>query len=195
MVRPREFNREDALDSAMRVFWAKGYASTSTDDLLAAMQIGRQSLYNAFGDKRKLYLEAFEHYVHSSVAGHIERLTRGTSPLAGIKALLLGVVAEDAAQRALGCMGVNSVCEFGTTDGEINRIRAAGAKRLTAALHARVVQARLGGEIDPQIDVDETTLFLGGALQMLQVQARGGMSVASLRRMVDFTLTRLTTRG
>jgi TetR/AcrR family transcriptional repressor of nem operon len=57
MVRPREFDRDEALDRATRAFWAKGYASTSTEDLLAAMNIGRQSLYNAFGDKRKLYLE------------------------------------------------------------------------------------------------------------------------------------------
>jgi len=45
MVRPREFDRDEALDRATRAFWAKGYASTSTEDLLAAMNIGRQSLY------------------------------------------------------------------------------------------------------------------------------------------------------
>jgi TetR/AcrR family transcriptional repressor of nem operon len=58
MARPREFDREEALERATGVFWAKGYASTSTDDLLTAMGIGRQSLYNAFQDKRALYLEA-----------------------------------------------------------------------------------------------------------------------------------------
>ena len=47
MARPREFDREEALERATGVFWAKGYASTSTDDLLT-------SLYNAFQDKRAL---------------------------------------------------------------------------------------------------------------------------------------------
>ena len=56
MAIPREFDREIALERATGIFWAKGYASTSTEDLLAAMGIGRQSLYNAFGDKRALYL-------------------------------------------------------------------------------------------------------------------------------------------
>lgn len=60
MVRPREFDRGEALQRAMRVFWAKGFAATSTDDLVQAMGIGRQSLYNAFGDKKRLYLEALD---------------------------------------------------------------------------------------------------------------------------------------
>jgi len=49
MARPREFDRDAALKRAMSVFWAKGYAGTSTDDLLEAMSIGRQSMYGAFG--------------------------------------------------------------------------------------------------------------------------------------------------
>jgi TetR/AcrR family transcriptional regulator, transcriptional repressor for nem operon len=48
MARPREFDREEALERVTGVFWAKGYASTSTDELLAAMGIGR------FGHKRGL---------------------------------------------------------------------------------------------------------------------------------------------
>src|SRR5580698_5260853 len=116
MVRPREFDREEALDRATRAFWAKGYASTSTEDLLTAMNIGRQSLYNAFGDKRKLYLEALERYQRESNAGHLERLKNSASPLGGIEALLLGLIADDDDIRALGCMGVNAVSEFGSAD-------------------------------------------------------------------------------
>ncbi|WP_155737462.1 TetR/AcrR family transcriptional regulator, partial [Agrobacterium tumefaciens] len=62
MARPREFDRDAALEKALRVFWSKGFAATSTDDLREAMGIGRQSLYGAFGDKRKLYLEALDAY-------------------------------------------------------------------------------------------------------------------------------------
>ena len=79
MARPREFDREEALERATGVFWAKGYASTSTDDLLTAMGIARQSLYNAFQDKRALYLEALERYQRTTTAGHLHYLASGES--------------------------------------------------------------------------------------------------------------------
>src|SRR6267142_1909851 len=60
MARPREFDRDAAVQRAMSVFWRKGYAATSTDDLLRAMNIGRQSMYDTFGDKHRLYLEALD---------------------------------------------------------------------------------------------------------------------------------------
>jgi AcrR family transcriptional regulator len=65
----------------MSVFWRKGYAATSTDDLLRAMNIGRQSMYDTFGDKHRLYLEALEKYRRESVAENIRRLRSTGSPL------------------------------------------------------------------------------------------------------------------
>jgi TetR/AcrR family transcriptional repressor of nem operon len=52
------------------------------------MNIGRQSVYNVFGDKRKLYLEALERYQRESSASRLERLNSSASPLSGIEALL-----------------------------------------------------------------------------------------------------------
>ena len=74
MGRPREFDVDDALDRAMRVFWAKGYQGASLDDLLAAMGIGRGSLYKAFGDKRSLYLAALQRYDAEIVDHAVRRL-------------------------------------------------------------------------------------------------------------------------
>lgn len=195
MVRPREFDRDEALDRAMRVFWSRGYSATSTEDLLAAMEIGRQSLYNAFGDKRKLYLEALDRYQQHSISGHIERLTRGASALAGIKALLLGTIADNAGDRENGCMGVNSVGEFGATDAEVNAIRAAGAKRLKQPLLARIHEAQRNGEIDPQMNAEDVALFIGSTMQSIQLGARGGMTPTALRRMAKFAVERLTVRS
>src|SRR5215831_18171745 len=60
--RPRAFEPEAALSQAMDVFWKDGYAATSLDDLSAATGLNRPSLYGAFGDKRSLYVQAYQRY-------------------------------------------------------------------------------------------------------------------------------------
>ena len=62
MARPKAFNKDDALAAAMEVFWTTGYERASLDVLLKAMGISKQSLYDTFGDKRALYLEALTRY-------------------------------------------------------------------------------------------------------------------------------------
>jgi TetR/AcrR family transcriptional repressor of nem operon len=95
MVRPREFNRDEVLEGAMSDFWTKGFSATTTSDLVEAMQIGRQSMYDSFGDKRALYLEALAHYQQRSVTAHIGRLRSGKTALAGIEAMLAGLAPHD----------------------------------------------------------------------------------------------------
>src|SRR6202790_5519520 len=102
MARPKEFDRDAAGGGAMAVFWLKGYAAPSPDDLLRAMKIGRQSMYDTFGDKRRLYVEALERYQQESVAENIGRLRSAASPLAGIEAFVIGIVAGDKPAREGG---------------------------------------------------------------------------------------------
>ena len=56
MARHKEFEREEALQKAMEVFWSRGYGAASIQDLVEHMGINRQSLYDTFGDKHALYL-------------------------------------------------------------------------------------------------------------------------------------------
>jgi len=67
MARPKEFDRDEALQKAIGVFCDKGYAAASTDELMRAMKISRQSMYDTFGDKRRLYLEAYRRYIAESI--------------------------------------------------------------------------------------------------------------------------------
>src|ERR1700720_4979751 len=62
MAGVKQFDRIEALDRAMAVFWSRGYEATSIDDLVRATGIGRGSLYGTFGDKRQLFLAALDRY-------------------------------------------------------------------------------------------------------------------------------------
>jgi len=194
MARPREFDRDAALKRAMSVFWAKGYAGTSTDDLLEAMSIGRQSMYGAFGDKRTLYVEALERYQQDSIMGHVDRLRSAPSPMAGIENLLLGLIAFEDDTRLLGCMGVGSIGEFGTADAELTALRARSGAILFKALVKQLRTAQNAGEIDTSLDAERAAKFVQTTMQGLQVAARGGESVETLRDLALFAVERLKAR-
>jgi TetR/AcrR family transcriptional regulator, transcriptional repressor for nem operon len=194
MARPREFDRELALERATGVFWAQGYCSTSTEELLAAMGIGRQSLYNAFGDKRALYLEALERYQRGTTSGHLSRLKVPASPVAGIEALLLGLIAEDDDQRARGCMGVGAVSEFGAGDPALAELRARVGPILASYLVERLREGQAQGEIDPGMNVEDAARFVQMTMTGLQLAARSGASADALRSLAHFAVDRLKTR-
>jgi TetR/AcrR family transcriptional repressor of nem operon len=191
MVRPRQFDRDKALDDAMRVFWAKGFAGTSTHDLLQAMGIGRQSLYNAFGDKRRLYLETLDAYLQGAAAAHLARLETPTSPLEGIEDLLVGLLSENDPHRGLGCMGVCSVGEFGTSDTDVTSLRNRAERLVSVRLVERVKEGQACGEIDPTIDPKQATVFVQMAINGLQVAARAGAKPSELATLATFAVDRL----
>jgi AcrR family transcriptional regulator len=192
--RPREFDRQEALERATKVFWANGYASTSTDELLSAMGMGRQSLYNAFHDKRALYLEALEMYQRKSIAGHLQRLSDPSSAIAGLEALLLGLISDDDNIRKLGCFGVGAACEFGSTDPDILALRTKAAPTLRNRLAKRLKEGQLAGEFDRSLDCATAASFIQMTMQGIQLAARGGADAASLRVQARFAVDRLKPR-
>jgi AcrR family transcriptional regulator len=194
MARPKEFDREAAVEQAMSVFWLKGYAATSTEDLLRAMKIGRQSMYDTFGDKRRLYVEALERYQSGSVAGHIARLRSSTSPLAGVEALIVGVISSDRATREKGCMGVAAICEFGNADTELAAFRVKSDRMLHKALVERLQDAQAAGEIGAALDIERAARFVATTMFGLQVAARAGESLRALRDMAAFAIAGLRNR-
>jgi TetR/AcrR family transcriptional repressor of nem operon len=194
MARPKEFDRDVAVERAMSVFWSKGYAATSTDDLLQVMQIGRQSMYDTFGDKRRLYVEALQRYQLESVAGHIERLRSTASPLAGIEALMVGLISSDRTTREKGCMGVGAICEFGNADTELAQLRLKSSGMLHKALVERFQDAKTAGEIGQTVDIEGATRFVETTMLGLQVAARAGESARTLRDMAMLAIAGLRSR-
>ena len=191
MARPREFDRDAAVELAMLVFWRKGYAATSTDDLLCAMNIGRQSMYDTFGDKHRLYLEALEKYQRESVAENIRRLRSTASPLAGIEAFVIGIIASDKSVREKGCMGVGSICEFGNTDTDLVALRAKSGGAQHRALIERLRHAQAANEIGANVDIEHAARFVETMMFGLQVSAKAGASLQSLRDTAAFAIASL----
>ncbi|MGY2168215.1 TetR/AcrR family transcriptional regulator [Pseudomonas gingeri] len=191
MARTRAFNREQALQQAIRVFCDKGFSAASTDELMQAMQLGRQSMYNTFGDKRALYMHAMRQYIADSVSDLILKLGKGASPLAGLESALLAFVSRVQSEGTAGCMGVNAVCEFGVEDAEINQLRESAAQTLMAAFERALHEAREAGEIDREIDIPAAARYLMSSLGGLKISAKAGAPVQVLQETARFALRSL----
>src|SRR5260370_22909991 len=64
--RLRLFDRTDAIQQAMVLFWDRGYEGTTFDDLIGAMKLSPSSFYHDFGSKERLYREALDYYLKLS---------------------------------------------------------------------------------------------------------------------------------
>ncbi|MEQ9507255.1 MAG: TetR/AcrR family transcriptional regulator [Hyphomonas sp.] len=187
MARPREFDRETALDAAIGVFREQGFEGASTSDLTRAMQIGRQSLYDTFGDKWALYQAALTRYSSQESAGHEMALSTGPRALDGLE-ILLARVRANAAQA---CLGVGSVCEFGRRAPELTAINEAAGRRLHAAITARVREAQDEGDVAADLDADEAAAFLAANIAAIRIAARGGAGAVQLQVLAELSLRAL----
>ena len=122
--RPREFNEDQVLESAMGVFWRKGYENTSMADLLKATGLHKGSLYQAFGDKHSLFIRSLLRYLRKLGSEVGKAQQNATSAYDGLRLGLhkmLGICcAEDG--RNPGCLALNSLVEKGPDDPEVRKI-------------------------------------------------------------------------
>jgi len=188
MARPREFDREEALKAAVETFWTQGFEGAGMEGLTAAMGIGRQSIYGAFGSKKALYLEALQAYSAGNVAALVSVLRKARSPLQGLKIVLLTPIELSGPERAKGCFGINALCEFGQSDAEVTAALSVSGRVLQAALLDLVREAQTRGEISSGIDPIAAAGLVQTLLSGIKVAARGGAAPDAMRRIVDLAL-------
>lgn len=66
--RPRVFDMDEALDMALKIFWARGYEGASIAELTETIGVSKPSLYAAFGNKEELFYKALMRYASGPVA-------------------------------------------------------------------------------------------------------------------------------
>jgi AcrR family transcriptional regulator len=185
MARPKEFDQKKALLRAVRLFSQQGFAATSTDELMRVMDIGRQSMYDSFGDKRAL-LKALEMYVTESVQSINAELERTGSALAAVQNAIVTFAERSDLSSAEGCMGLNAVSEFDQRDADVTRItrKAAGTQRQT--LMGVLARAKKQGELSSDVDLDVMADFFESTLAGIRMAAKAGKSRHALRKIAVF---------
>lgn len=188
MARSKAFDREDVLHHAISVFSEHGFSGTSMEMLLSAMGLSRQSIYDTFGDKKQLFDAALAMYVNDSVSGIITTLIHTDSPGQAIEDTIDQFIARPAAQ---GCLGILSICEFGTQDDEITQINRVAGQRLMRVFEGTILRGQASGEFTTEQTAPQMAAYLAVLLNGLRIASRAGTSREELRFMKTMALRAL----
>jgi TetR/AcrR family transcriptional regulator, transcriptional repressor for nem operon len=189
MPRAKAFDRDEVLQAAIRVFAEHGYEGTSAQMLTEAMGIGRQSIYDTFGDKWQLYLAALQTYSRTSVSEQVAVLRTGATPLESLQAHLQFFVASAVEQPA--CLGLSATAEFGCDRSEVAEISRDAGRILASKLADCVARGQKSGAFTLDLEPGEAAEFLLAQLSALKLSARAGMSRDALDRMSALALRAL----
>ena len=176
--RPVVFDRGDALNRAMKLFWERGYEGTSFDELIAAMGISASSFYNSFGSKEALYCEATRAYLEWVGLWFFVILNDPSTDTKTAFARLFEATAEEFTRgdHPLGCMIslAGTHCSPGMKN--IRDMMAEHRAFSEGALAERIRKGVVDGDVARDVDCDMLAAYYSAVARGLAVQARDGAS-------------------
>lgn len=186
MARPSSFDREDALANARNLFWRKGFHATSLKDIEAALSLKPGSIYAAFGSKKELFSEAL-HYYARGVEGEFQSfMAQSGSPLSG----LIGYV-RSITQGGLNkmpsnaCMVFKTALELANDDSDLKDLAAEKLAGMAKLFAGAFEQARVAGEIAPDVDPHRAALKLQTSITGLRGMIESGLPSGDVKNLID----------
>ena len=195
MARAKEFDPDAAVEAAMDLFWADGYAATTPGALVDRLGIGRGSLYNAFHSKGALYQLALGHYRDITTARLREALDGEGSPAQRLRRTVgLIVEASSSTDDRRGCMMTNAAIETAPRDPMTAGVVAEVLEAQTGAFRTVIVEGQARGEIDPARDPDQLARYLVTFLNGVRVMQRASADPGALRPLADLAVDAVLAR-
>jgi TetR/AcrR family transcriptional regulator, transcriptional repressor for nem operon len=186
MARPFEFDPDVAIDRAMEVFWQKGYAGTTPQDLLDAAGIGKGSFYNHFKSKHNLFELCLHRYKKSQADALVQFLKLPGSSRQRLQAALEQLIRFDLEGPVRkGCMAVNATAEVSTSDESAARIVRDMFDRTEAAFVQLVREGQAAGEFRTDIDAPTLASLLFTTVLGLRIAGLIADKPERLQRTID----------
>jgi TetR/AcrR family transcriptional repressor of nem operon len=189
MPRAKEFDRDQVLDLATDVFWERGYEATSIGDLVEALGIGRQSLYDTFGDKHALYLAALDRYRERHGGLVCDALDAALPLRRAMRNLLEGLIDFQLSPDGKTCMMVAAAAERCPMDAQVAQRFALDLERMEQSMLRRFTRARDEGEIARHLDPAALARYFVSTLNGLQITAKGVRDRKALLDIADVAMT------
>ena len=177
----KSFDEDAALERAMDLFWEKGFESTSIAELLEHTGLNRGSFYNAFGDKRSLFLKALRKYDKERRRAMLAELEALDDPKRAVCELFDHIVAETIDdERRRGCFMVNAASEVVALDAEVHEILSNGFREFEGFFRRCIEVGQSRNEISKTLHPEDTARALFALGVAIRVLGRGTYTESAL---------------
>lgn len=189
--RPREFDIDNALDSALLVFWEKGYEGASLTDLTEAMGINRPSLYATFGDKESLFIKVLDRYCDGPGAYFQEALKEPTARSVVERLMNEAVDRLTDPSTPKGCLIVQGTQGCGSKADPIREVLASRRVFMETAIRDRLKIAKSEGDLPSDSNPTDLARYIVTIINGIVVLVSNGASKPELKRVVKIALRAL----
>lgn len=190
MARSKEFDENEVLLKAMRLFWEQGYEKTSLQDLVEHMGVHRRSLYDTFGDKHTLYIKTMEKYARITNAAIKTEVQRGRTALESIR-LIFDYLIETNGDQPIGCFFVNSATELAYRDPEVSKLTSELFGNEEQLLTELIQQGQQAGDISPGLDPRLLASSLHATMLGIRVMRRTSTDKQKLHQIAEVSMEML----
>ena len=186
MSRTALYNRQEALERALKLFWQKGFHATSLKDIEEALDMRPGSIYAAFGSKDGLFQEALDYYARLGLTELERILSHHESPLLGLAAYVrqLGGI-RDKELPSQACMLVKSLLELGARE----QAALQKVEMLLAGMETRFIDcfsaAQQLGELDSTLDATRLGRRLQAEVMGLRAFAQRDVDSAAVHALAE----------
>ncbi|WP_085905774.1 TetR/AcrR family transcriptional regulator [Kiloniella majae] len=194
--RPRKTDPEEVLDTAMKVFWNKGFEGTSMSDLVCATGMAKPGLYACFGDKESLYKKSLTRYYENLGTPLLDDFKNSKDPLPIALRRFFEAVARSMLDTNCpsGCFVVNSLVEGTSQHPELEALGKEYDQKRRDAFVKKFEDAQKNGELPPNIDARAFGEFFSAQSLTLGVLGRTDACKNKLFSFIDVAMTALPSR-
>ncbi|GGD13351.1 TetR/AcrR family transcriptional regulator [Aquisalinus flavus] len=187
--RPLSFDRDAALEKAMLAFWEHGYETTSISDLTAAMGVTAPSIYTAFGDKKRLFLEAMRRYAGdpADLAAAFASASSARQAVAGMLENAARLYTGDATPR--GCLLASATATGSKNAADVRDAVAQERRAIRAIIVRRIERDVAAGRLPPETAPPVLADLALAVTQGMSVLARDGADREALLAVARASMT------
>jgi len=190
MARTKDFDEEEVLNKAMNLFWDKGYAGTSMQDLVDGLGISRSSLYDTFGDKHSLFIRVLENYRQYAGKQMSELIANSPSAKATVRTMLENNINELIKDKQhKGCFLVNTSVEMAAHDPEVSAMLCDNDSQVEQYFYEAISKGQESGELSQQKDARALARFILNAIKGIRVTAKSVSDKKMFEDIISLTMS------